>query len=55
MHRKGLHERRMHLKLDQEEDEDLGLDDEDDMPWKPGDFSGLNYRIQQRKKQAQPT
>ncbi|WMV42346.1 hypothetical protein MTR67_035731 [Solanum verrucosum] len=35
------------------EDEDFGLDVEDDIPWKPRDFSELNSRIQQRQKQAQ--
>ncbi|WMV15995.1 hypothetical protein MTR67_009380 [Solanum verrucosum] len=37
------------------QDEDFGLDVEDDMPWKPKDFSELNSRIQQRQKQARPT
>uniref|UniRef100_M1DLJ0 Uncharacterized protein n=1 Tax=Solanum tuberosum TaxID=4113 RepID=M1DLJ0_SOLTU len=36
-----------------DEYEDLGLDVEDDMPWKPRDFSELKSRIQQRQKQAQ--
>ncbi|KAH0633855.1 hypothetical protein KY284_036641 [Solanum tuberosum] len=31
------------------EDEDFGLDVEDDMPWKPRDFSELKSRIQQRQ------
>ncbi|KAH0635896.1 hypothetical protein KY289_035811 [Solanum tuberosum] len=39
----------------QDEDGDFGLDVEDDMPWKPRDFSELNSRIQQRQKQARPT
>ncbi|KAH0727837.1 hypothetical protein KY285_003554 [Solanum tuberosum] len=34
----------------QDEDEDFGLGVEDDMPWKPRDFSELNSRIQQRQK-----
>ncbi|WMV58459.1 hypothetical protein MTR67_051844 [Solanum verrucosum] len=38
-----------------DEDEDFALDVEDDMPWKPRDFSELKSRIQQRQKQAQPT
>ncbi|KAH0650583.1 hypothetical protein KY285_030674 [Solanum tuberosum] len=38
-----------------DEDEDFDLDVEDDIPWKPRDFSELNSRIQQRQKQAQPT
>ncbi|KAH0640323.1 hypothetical protein KY285_036909 [Solanum tuberosum] len=38
-----------------DEDKDFGLDVEDDIPWKPRDFSELNSRIQQRQKQAQPT
>jgi len=34
-----------------DEDENFGLDVEDDIPWKPRDFSELNSRIQQRQKQ----
>ncbi|KAG5590703.1 hypothetical protein H5410_041217 [Solanum commersonii] len=39
----------------QDEDEDFDLDVEDDMSWKPRDFSELNSRIQQRQNQARPT
>ncbi|WMV46763.1 hypothetical protein MTR67_040148 [Solanum verrucosum] len=39
----------------QDEDEDFDIDVEDDMPWKPRDFSELNSRIQQRQNQARPT
>ncbi|KAH0773548.1 hypothetical protein KY290_010685 [Solanum tuberosum] len=38
-----------------DENEDFALDVEDDMPWKPRDFSELKSRIRQRQKQAQPT
>ncbi|KAH0641173.1 hypothetical protein KY290_037302 [Solanum tuberosum] len=38
-----------------DKDEDSGLDVEDDMPWKPRDFSELKSIIQQRQKHAQLT
>ncbi|KAH0778504.1 hypothetical protein KY290_004931 [Solanum tuberosum] len=40
---------------DEDEDFDIDIDVEDDMPWKPRDFSELNSRIQQRQNQARPT